>query len=161
VEVWELVARERIRDALARYSWAGDALRLDELAAAFCEDGELEIRGEPAVRGRAAIVERLGGSTTGDDASRRAGARAAAASAGMRRIVRHVVSNVQFLEVTPEQARVGSYFTVVTELGLDHCGRYRDLLVPIGDEWLIKHRFVSTDWRSPTSTMAAPTSVAP
>jgi len=159
VELWELVARERIRDALARYSWAGDALRLDELAAAFCEDGELEIRGEPPVRGRAAIVERLGGASAVDDDARREAARAASASAGTRRIVRHVVSNVQFVEVTPEHARVGSYFTVVSEAGLDHCGRYRDLLLPVGDEWLIKHRFVSTDWRAPTSTMASPEAV--
>jgi hypothetical protein len=30
--MWELVAREQIRDTLARYNWAGDAGRLDELA---------------------------------------------------------------------------------------------------------------------------------
>ena len=28
MDVWELVARERIRDTLARYSWSGDAFRL-------------------------------------------------------------------------------------------------------------------------------------
>ena len=61
MELWELVARERIRDTLARYNWSGDALRLDELAQSFCEDGELELRGRESVRGRAAIVELLGG----------------------------------------------------------------------------------------------------
>ena len=30
-------------------------------------------------------------------------------------------------------------------------GRYRDRLVPVGDRWLIAHRFVSTDWRAPDS----------
>jgi hypothetical protein len=45
MELWELVARERIRDTLARYNWSGDSLRLDELARSFCEDGELELRG--------------------------------------------------------------------------------------------------------------------
>jgi hypothetical protein len=54
---------------------------------------------------------------------------------------------------------VASYFTVVTELGLDHYGRYRDTLVPVGDEWLIRHRYVSTDWRAPTSTMAPSSSI--
>ena len=32
MELWELAARERIRDGLARYNWSGDSLRLDELA---------------------------------------------------------------------------------------------------------------------------------
>ena len=32
--------------------------------------------------------------------------------------------------------------------------------VPVGDEWLIQHRFVSTDWRAPDSVMAAPSSVS-
>lgn len=47
-------------------------------------------------------------------------------------IVRHNVSNVLFTELRPGEARVRSYFTVVTHIGLDHCGRYRDLLVPDG-----------------------------
>ena len=70
--------------------------------------------------------------------------------------MRHNVTNLRFQEVSPTQAKVASYFTVVTELGLDHYGRYRDELVPVGDEWLISHRFVSTDWASPDSTMARP-----
>jgi hypothetical protein len=155
----ELVARELIRDTLATYNWSGDAYRLDELAATFCEDGELEIRGEEPHRGRAEIIAFLGRSedgTAGDDAERRAARLAEAAASGVRRIVRHNVTNVRFLEVTPDHARVSSYFTVVTEIGLDHYGRYRDLFVPVGDRWLIRHRFVSTDWRSPDSTMAAP-----
>lgn len=68
--LWELTARERIRDTLARYTWSGDAGRLDDLARAF----------------------------------------------------------------TPE-------------------GRYRDELVPVGTEWLIARRFVSTDWWAPDSIM--------
>ena len=159
MELWELTARERIRDTLARYSWAGDAFRLDELATAFCEDGELEIRGRGPLRGREAIVEFLGGGThAGDDEARRA-ARRAAAPAGAPRIVRHAVTNIRFLDVDPGHALVASYFTVVTDIGLDHLGRYRDQLVPVGDEWLIRHRFVSTDWRHPDSTMAPPSSL--
>ena len=49
------------------------------------------------------------------------------------------------IELTPDEARVSCYFTVVTEIGLDHYGRYRDVFVPVGDDWLIRHRFVSTD----------------
>ena len=149
MEMWELVARERIRDTLARYTWSGDGLRLDRLATAFCEDGVLEVRGRPPHEGRDAIVAFLGG----------VGTTPAAPGAGTKRIVRHNVTNVDFLELTPDAARVACYFSVITEIGLAHMGRYRDLLVPVGDEWLIQHRFVSTDWRTPDSTMAAPTEV--
>jgi hypothetical protein len=153
MEIWELVARERIRDSLALYNWSGDGLRLDDLAQAFCEDGQLEVRGQEPHRGRAAIVAFLAGVAGPGDAGTR---RLEAERSGVRRIVRHNLANIRFLEVTPEHARVACYFTVLTEIGLDHHGRYRDTFVPVGDRWLIQHRFVSTDWRSPDSTMAAP-----
>jgi hypothetical protein len=146
MEIWELAARERIRDTLARYNWSGDALRLDELAQTFCEDGELELRGAQPVRGREAIVEFLGGTVASPNA--------VAEASSVKRIVRHNVTNIRFTDVTPEQARVACYFTVVTEIGLDHYGRYRDVFAPVGDDWLIRHRFVSTDWSAPNSTMA-------
>lgn len=138
MKLWELVARERIRDTLARYNWSGDAGRLDDMVGSFCEDGELQLRGEEPLHGRAAIAEFLSGITT--------------SGFGATRIVRHNLTNIRFLEVTPEQARIASYFTVFTEIGLDHYGRYRDAFVPVGDDWLIRHRLVSTDWAAPNST---------
>lgn len=63
METWELVAREQIRDTLARYNWSGDAGALDGLAETFCPDGVLEIRGFDPLRGRSAIAEFLGGVT--------------------------------------------------------------------------------------------------
>ena len=146
MELWELSAREQIRDTLARYNWSGDAMRLPELAESFCEDGELELRGAKPVRGRKAIIEFLGGAVASPNA--------VAQESGVRRIVRHNVTNIRFTEMTLHEARVACYFTVFTEIGLDHYGRYRDLFVPVGDQWLIRHRFVSTDWRAPNSTMA-------
>ena len=143
MELWELAARERIRDTLARYNWSGDSLRLDELSQSFCEDGELEVRGRDPVRGRPAIVEFIGGV-----------AAPSAAATRSPRIVRHNLTNIRFLELTPDHASVASYFTVFTEIGLDHHGRYRDTLVPVADQWLIAHRLVSTDWAAPNSTMA-------
>lgn len=143
MEMWELVAREHIRDTLARYNWSGDSGRLEDLAATFCLDGVLEIRGSEPLRGRSAIAAFLGG-VTGN----------IAASADIKPIVRHNVTNVLFTELTREQAHVSCYFTVVTHIGLDHFGRYRDTFVPDGDTWLIKHRKVSTDWAAPDSAMA-------
>jgi SnoaL-like domain len=126
VEMWELVAREHIRDTLARYNWAGDAGRLEDLAQTFCADGVF-----------------LGG-VTGN----------ITASADVKPMVRHNVANVLFNEVTRDHADVSCYFTVVTHIGLDHVGRYRDTFVPDGNGWLIKHRKVSTDWAAPNSVMA-------
>jgi hypothetical protein len=161
MELWELTARERIRDSLALYNWSGDAFRLADLSHAFCEDGELEIRGREPLRGRGAIIEFLGGDVGApNDHDRRAAMKAAAAASGVRRIVRHNVTNIRFLDVAPEQARVECYFTVFTEIGLDHYGRYRDTFVPIGEKWLIRHRYVSTDWRAPESTMAPLSSIS-
>lgn len=142
VEMWELVAREHIRDTLARYNWSGDAGRLDGLAETFCADGVLEIRGSEPLRGRSEIAAFLGGV-----------ARNVTVSADVKPVIRHNVANVLFTGVTPGQAQVLSYFIVVTHIGLDHFGPYRDTLVPNGGTWLIKHRRVSTDWAAPNSTM--------
>lgn len=149
MEPWELVARECCRDTLAQYTHAGDRYQLDQFAGAFCEEGELEIKGQEPLRGRAAIVARFGGSAGAQEAQDVAAA--ARQEGASRRIVRHTVTNVRFEAITPTEATVASYFTVFTEVGLDHMGRYRDRLVPVGDRWLIAHRFVSTDWRAPES----------
>ncbi len=143
MDVWELVAREHVRDTLARYNWSGDAGRLDELADTFCADGVLEIRGLQPLRGRPAIVTFLGG-VKGN----------IALSADVRPIVRHNVANVLFLDVTRDRVQATCYFSVVTHIGLDHVGRYRDTLVPDGDVWRISHRKVSTDWAAANSVMA-------
>jgi len=113
----------------------------------------LEIRGAAPLQGRAAIMERFGG--TGE-ATRVRQAAGVADDRRPRRVVRHNVANVRFEAVSPTEATVASYFTVFTEIGLDHMGRYRDRLVPVGGRWLIAHRFVSVDWRSPDTTYAAP-----
>jgi SnoaL-like domain len=141
VELWELIARERIRDTLAGYTWSGDGGKIDALASAFHPDGVLEIRGESPLAGRAAITARLGAVA------------ATAPAPGVKRIVRHNLATIRFTDITADRIEVSSYCTVVTEIGLDHYGRYRDTFVPVGDQWLIANRFVSTDWTAPDSTM--------
>jgi hypothetical protein len=143
VETWELIAREQIRDTLARYNWSGDSGLIDGLAETFCADGVLEIRGFQPLHGRSAITTFLGG-VTGNIAG----------SVDVKPVVRHNIANVLFTSLTPDEAQVMSYFTVVTHIGLDHFGRYRDTLVPDADTWLIKHRKVSTDWAAANSAMA-------
>jgi hypothetical protein len=43
---------------------------------------------------------------------------------------------------------VSSYYTVFTEIGVDHMGGYRDRFVPVGPTWLIAHKYVTCDWRA-------------
>jgi SnoaL-like domain len=155
MELWELVVRESCRDTLAQYTHAGDRFLLEEFVAAFCEDGVLEIRGSDPVRGRRAIMERFGGGTAALQARQAAKALQPGAT---RRVVRHNVTNILFESVSPTEAAVASYFTVFTEVGLDHMGRYRDRLVPVAGRWLIAHRFVSVDWHAPDSTFGGLTS---
>lgn len=104
----------------------------------------LEIRGLRSLHGRTEIAGFLSGVS----------ANVATAASAAKPIVRHIVANVLFTELTPDQVCVSSYFTVVTHIGLDHFGRYRDVLVPAEDTWLIKQRTVSTDWAAPNSQMA-------
>ncbi len=157
MQQWELRARELIRGALAQYTWSGDSGRLDEVAGAFTADGVLEIRGRQPLRGRDAIVAMLRGvvDQPADQPVEQPGSAATAPT--VPRIVRHNLANIRFTELDPQQALVASYFTVFTEIGLDHYGRYRDVFVPEDGRWPIAHRFVSTDWSTPDSVMAGPT----
>lgn len=111
----------------------------------FCLDALLEIRGSRSLRGRSEIAGFLRGGKADI---------ATTASVNNKPVVRHILSNVLFTELTAEQAHVWSYFTVVTHVGLDHVGRYRDVLLPAEGTWLINQRTVSTDWAAPASRMA-------
>ena len=133
MESWELGARERVRDVYARYNHAGDRFRVDDLAACFVHDGVLAIRGQEPVRGRAAIVALL------------SGARREPEPGEVAPQVRHFVANLVFRSVHPERIAAEAYFQVFTQQGLDHWGRYRDELVPDGDDWLLAHRTVIVD----------------
>ena len=130
-ELWELDAREAVRDTIGAYHEAGDRFRLEDLAACFTEDGVLEVKGRAPAVGRAAIVEML--------------ARPGAPPAPPGFYVRHHVSSVRFDSVTLGEARTTAYFLVITPIGADHWGRYRDVLVPDGERWRFKHRFVAVD----------------
>ena len=142
METWELVARELIRDTLARYAHCADRGRFDELVALFTEDGVLEIDGLPPLRGRDAIREFLQGTKT------------SIANTTGRPLIRHHLSSVQIDVASPVEAAAASYFLAITERGPDHWGRYRDRLIPAGSRWLFRHRRVTPDGHAPQSWRA-------
>ena len=134
----ELSIRERVRDTYATYTHAGDRFRLEELAGCFAADGVLEVKGSWMATGPAAIAEMLGG-----------GAGERRPAAGQPPLVRHVVTNLLFERITAERVASSAYFCVLTRsgehLGVDHWGRYRDVLVPERDRWVFAHRLVNVD----------------
>jgi 3-phenylpropionate/cinnamic acid dioxygenase small subunit len=146
MEVWEVKAREQIRDAIARYAHCVDGGRFDELVELFTPDGALEVEGESPHRGRDAIRAFVAG--TGRDL--------AAATDAPR--IRHHIGSVVIELAGKEQARARSYFLAVTDHGVDHWGRYRDDLVRSGDQWRFARRQVRTDASAPGSWAAGRTS---
>ncbi len=139
METWELVARQLIRETIARYAHLVDRGRLDEVVALFTEDGTLEAGDSSPARGHAAIRAVFSGT----------GERLAAGAD--RPLIRHHVSNVVITFDGPEAAGTESYFLAVTERGLDHWGRYRDRLVLGDGGWLFQHRRVRADGYAPGS----------
>jgi hypothetical protein len=144
MESWELEVRESVRHTLTSYHFAGDRGRLDELAACFHEDGTLEITGRDAWRGRDAIRDGLAGllDTQAD------------ARAPVSRPLTHLhhhLATPHFRLVTPSEVRTSSYFAAMTDIGLDHWGRYADVLIPDGDRWLFRRRTVIVEGHTPES----------
>ena len=135
METWELAAREGIRDTIARYNHAGDRGRIAEMVACFADDGMLEVHGASIHTGHAALHEFFGGVATGTSAP-----------SGLH-VLRHCVTNTLIEVASPVAAQANSYFQVITDIGLDHWGTYRDRFVHDGrtDRWLLAHRSVKTD----------------
>jgi hypothetical protein len=146
VTVEELLAREGIRDTMARYNSAGDRLRADDFVANFTEDGVLESDGVPAADafryvGRAAIrswITRFATSATPGDGPRAT-------------FVRHHLSTSVIDLTGSDSAQARTYWTAITDIGPDHGGVYLDMFRKVGDRWLIAHRKVRMDWRAPGS----------
>lgn len=75
---------------------------------------------------------------------------AGGARPGLRQL-RHCVTNLLIDVESAEVARAQSYFQVITDIGLDHWGRYRDRFVPSEQGWKLAHRSVKTDGYAPGS----------
>jgi hypothetical protein len=143
----DLLARESIRDTMARYNTSGDRLKVDDYAACFTEDGIMESQhdnpdmvfryeGREAIRAWQAhwLEQALAGKAV-HGAS----------------FARHHLSTSKIDLTGPDTARVRTYWTAWTDIGPDHAGYYLDSFRKVGDDWLIAHRLVREDWRSPGS----------
>jgi len=139
MELWELLARESIREIVARYAHLADTGRFDELVNLFTEDGVLRGGDSPEAKGRDAIRRFLQGTNTD------------LAAATRQTLIRHHVSNLRIDVQDPTLAEGASYFFVVTERGPDHWGRYRDTYACVDGRWLFRYRRARMDGYAPNS----------
>jgi hypothetical protein len=126
--------RNAIRNLMARYSLASDCGRFEALAEIFAEDGTLCFSGQ-ATTGRSQIVARLN----------QRGPRNAALT-----FTRHHLTT-SLIEVEGESATAKTYFQVLTNIGLDHCGLYLDEFVKQDGNWHFARREARVDWQAPQS----------
>lgn len=138
----DCVAIEQIRATVVRYAWSVDAADYVAMARCFTPEGKLHVTSKMTLNGRQDIATTLG---------TRALARGHGDSG--KKFQRHNVANID-VELDGEQAVVRSYFTVFTEIGLDHLGRYEDRFVKIDGEWLIDDRLARLDAVSARSRFA-------
>ena len=143
----ELLAREAIRDTMAKYNTSGDRLKVDDYAACFTEDGVIEstrAQGDYIFRyaSRAEILawqNRWRSREPGQDVVHGAS------------FVRHHLSTCKIDITGPVTATARTYWVAWTDIGPDHAGYYLDDFRKVGDEWLIAKRRVRRDWQSPDS----------
>lgn len=139
MEPWEIDARECIRDLVARYNSNGDSGRFDDVRALFHDDAEMDIEGHVHV-GLDSIMTIFTGTQN-----------VMRASPGPTR-VRHFTSTHQIDLTDQANARGRLYFVVMTNIGVDHWGTYRDLYRRgIDGRWRFARRSVAVDGRSPNS----------
>lgn len=131
METWELVARESIRELIARYNQYGDRARFEPMLELFAPDATLELSADEAYSGHSAIRGFFEG-----------------VSGGVR-LLRHMTATLQIDVEGPDLARGRCYFVVLTESGLDHWGSYRDEFRRIDGAWRFARRSVRVDGVTP------------
>jgi hypothetical protein len=138
MDVAELIARESIRDLVARYNSTADSGRFDETVALFAPDAVMQI-GDQRYQGIEAIRSIFTG--TREQVTSHGGGRPA--------YWRHFTATLQIDLTSPTTARGRCYYAVVMAHGLDHWGRYLDEYGEIDGRWLFTARRATTDGSTP------------
>ena len=153
MEVWQLAARESIRDLVARYNATGDSGRFAETLALFSQDAVLEIVPDRRYTGHDEIHEmftRAAATTrTPDDGGDRG--EGSHELARENRLLRHFTATHQIDLLGRAEASGRCYYAVLTELGLDHWGRYLDHYRCNQGRWMFSLRKVFVDGSVPGS----------
>ena len=142
METWEAVAREAIRDLVARYNANGDSGRFEQVLALFAGDAAMELD-DGIFSGHEEILSIFtGAQQRWTDELNPPG------TASASHHVRHSVSTHQIDFDDESHARGYCYYSVIMPHGLDHWGRYFDNYVRDGGRWLFARRRVTVDGRT-------------
>jgi 3-phenylpropionate/cinnamic acid dioxygenase small subunit len=147
MEIWQLLARESIRDLVTRYNSNGDSGRFAQVMELFAPDAVMQLQGG-RYEGLAEILTIFTGTKDrlGD----------APASAGdAPAYVRHYVATHQIDLIDESNATGRCYFVVLSPIGVDHWGRYIDRYRVVDGEWRFAHRSVTVDGEMPGAVLSA------
>lgn len=137
MQSWELIARESIRDIVVRYNSNGDSGRIDAMMKLFAPDATLEVPGHSLLVGLEAIRDFFAGVFEPGE------------TAFELKSLHHHTATHQ-VDLLDEQHAAGRcYFTVYTQIGLDHWGRYIDEYRQSDGVWKFQSRRVCVDGFSP------------
>jgi hypothetical protein len=150
ITVEQMLAREAIRDLVARYNSYSDTGRFEPLWELFAEHAVMETG---SAGGDLTMYEGLpqikkiftGAQGRVQQQLERSGPT----------YIRHFTATHQIDLVDDEHATGRCYFAVIIDEGLDHWGRYVDRYALIDGEWRFEHRRVTVDGSVPTSWFAA------
>jgi uncharacterized protein (TIGR02246 family) len=139
MEPWVLVAREEIRDLVARYNANGDTGRFAQVLELFAPDAVMETGDGRAYTGHDQIIDIF------------TGARDRSSYGDHPVYLRHMTATHQ-IEVLDESTATGRcYYQVLTAIGLDHWGRYIDEYKIVDGSWRFARRRVTLDGQNPGS----------
>ena len=163
MELWELIARESIRDLVARYNANGDSGRFEQMLEVFADDASMELVAADGTVRRYDGIDQVATIFTETKATWDAGAKAGVMAGGgagagggtggggtspTRHHIRHFTSTHQIDLVDETHARGRCYFAVLMPHGLDHWGRYVDEYGVRDGRWVITLRRALTDGRT-------------
>ncbi|WP_420639273.1 nuclear transport factor 2 family protein [Candidatus Poriferisocius sp.] len=141
MELWELIARESIRDLVARYNANGDSGRFDQVMELFAPDAVMRTPNQEDKHG----IDQIRTIFTGAQDT------LAEVGGGTPKYIRHHTASHQIDVISPDEARGRCYYFVLMEHGLDHWGRYIDRYGVVDDQWRFIERSVTLDGHIPGS----------
>lgn len=128
-------ARQSIMAALSQYNIAGDQGDYQRAVRSFHEQGRIEFANGNVLVGRADIAAFLAKLS-----------RDRTLPYGGDIFQRHHLSTCSVEFSAPDLAESVTYFSVLTEIGLDHFGVYSDRFAKTADGWLILRRRIRIDF---------------
>jgi ketosteroid isomerase-like protein len=151
MELWEINARESIRDLTTRYNSNGDAGRFANVRELFLDDAVMDLQGEVKTGLDEIMTIFTGTQSKLHDTPAKQASQTPEEKAALP-YVRHFTATHQIDLVDANNATGRLYFFVFTPIGPDHWGRYTDTYrTNAAGQWKFAHRHVKVDGRSPNS----------